>query len=158
MNEIMKQFQQGLIEVETEAENLLLACQPQGLIEVEMEVENLLLARQPLVDNDRVRQGNREVLTALRKRAQTTKTSVPLCFKSVMWYVESRPLVKEHSIPFPAAHTILEKDQAHFDYESKRFQSFAKEKSFSISQKGVLADKISPGVLRGLVTLTDKPK
>ncbi|CAA3029632.1 Hypothetical predicted protein [Olea europaea subsp. europaea] len=95
MNEIMKQFQQGLIEVETEAENLLLACQPQGLIEVEMEVENLLLARQPLVDNDRVRQGNREVLTALRKRAQTTKTSVPLCFKSVMWYVESRPLVKE---------------------------------------------------------------
>lgn len=163
MNEIMKEFQQGLIEVE-------------------MEAENLLLARHQLVENDRVRQGNREALTALRKRAQTTKTSVPLPFESIMRDVESRPLVKEicatcgdhdskekswlmfpgtdlfASIPFHAAHTILEKDQTLFDYESKKLQSYVKEKSFSISEKGVLADKISPGVLRALVTLTDKPK
>lgn len=49
-------------------------------------------------------------------------------------------------------------DQARLDFDSKKLQSYVKEKSFSISEKGVLADKISPGVLRSLVTLTDKAK
>lgn len=86
-----------------------------------------------LVENDRVRNGNREALTALRRRAKTTKTSVPTPFESIMRGVESRPLVKEvcptcgnhdskektwvmfpgtdvfANIPFHAAHTILEK-------------------------------------------------
>lgn len=44
------------------------------------------------------------------------------------------------------------------DFDSKKLQSCVKEKSFSISEKGALADKISPGVLRSLVTLSDKPK
>lgn len=88
-----------------------------------------------LVENDKVRNGNREALTALRKRARTTKTSVPSPFESIMREIggpESRPLVKEvcstcgnHDssertwmmfsgtdvfarIPFHAAHTILE--------------------------------------------------
>lgn len=80
-----------------------------------------------------MRNGNREALTALRKRARTTKTSVPSPFESIMRDVDSRPLVKEvcatcgdhdlrektllmfpgtdvfASIPFHAAHTILEK-------------------------------------------------
>ncbi|XP_052194510.1 uncharacterized protein LOC127802629 isoform X2 [Diospyros lotus] len=106
----------------------------EGLIEVEIEAENLLLARHQLVENDRVRNGNREALTALRKRARTTKTSIPLPFESIMVRDSaSRPLVKEvcatcgnHDsmektwmmfpgtdvlarIPFHAAHTILEK-------------------------------------------------
>lgn len=86
-----------------------------------------------LVENDRLRNGNREALTALRRRAKTTKTSVPTPFESIMRDVESRPLVKEvcptcgnhdskektwvmfpgtdvfANIPFHAAHTILEK-------------------------------------------------
>ncbi|KAF8380516.1 hypothetical protein HHK36_028003 [Tetracentron sinense] len=157
----------------------------ESLIEIETEVENLLLARHQLVENDRVRNGNREALTALRKRARTTKSSVPSPFESIMRetaWTESRPLVKEvcatcgnHDsrertwmmfpgtdvfarIPFHAAHTILEKDQAQLDYDAKKLQSYVKEKSFWISEKGVLADKISPGIVRSLVTLTDKPK
>ncbi|XP_075487730.1 uncharacterized protein LOC142526936 isoform X1 [Primulina tabacum] len=163
MDEAMEQFQQGLAEVEIEA-------------------ENLLLARHELVEIDRVRNGNREALSALRKRARTTKASVPLPFESMMRDIESRPLIKEvcatcgdhnsrektwfmfpgtdvfATVPFHAAHTILETDQARLDYESKKLQSYVKEKSFLISEKGVLSDKISPGVLRSLVTLSDKPK
>lgn len=166
MDESMKQLQQSLIELETEA-------------------EHLLLARHELVENDRVRNGNREALTALRKRARTTKTSVPSPFEWIMKDIEGaklRPLVKEicttcgnhdstentwmmfpgtdvfAQIPFHAAHTILEKEQVQCDYNAQKLQSYVKEKSFSLSEKGVLADKISPGVLRSLVTLTDKPK
>ena len=89
-----------------------------------------------LVENDRVRNGNREALTSLRKIARTTKTSVPSPFESMMKEIggaQSKPLVKEvcptcgnHDsnertwmmfpgtdvfarIPFHAAHTILEK-------------------------------------------------
>ncbi|OVA03273.1 hypothetical protein BVC80_8623g11 [Macleaya cordata] len=122
MDEPMKQLQQNLIEIETEA-------------------ENLLLARHQLVENDRVRNGNREALTALRKRARTTQTSVPTPFDIIMKEIEgpeSRPLVKEmcqtcgnHDskentwmmfpgadvfarIPFHACHTILEKGTLNF--------------------------------------------
>ncbi|KAB2002725.1 hypothetical protein ERO13_D11G082100v2 [Gossypium hirsutum] len=165
MDENMKQLQQSLIELETEA-------------------EHLLLARHQLVENDKVRNGNREALTALRKRARTTKTSVPSPFESMMKNIGnpvSRPLVKEvcatcgnhdsneqtwmmfpgtdvfAKIPFHAAHSILETDQARLDHEAQKLQSYVKEKSFFISEKGVLADKISPGVLRSLVALKDKP-
>lgn len=88
-----------------------------------------------LVENDKLRNGNREALTALRKRARTTKSSVASPFESIMKGVAgttSRPLVQEvcttcgnHDsseqtwmmfpgtdlfarIPFHAAHTILE--------------------------------------------------
>ncbi|XP_072090612.1 uncharacterized protein [Arachis hypogaea] len=107
----------------------------QKLTEVELEAELLLLARYQMVENDKLRNGNREALTALRKRARTTKTSVPTPFESMMKGVEgsrSRPLVQEvcntcgnhdsfkktwmmfpgtdmfASIPFHVAHTILE--------------------------------------------------
>ena len=89
-----------------------------------------------MVENDRIRNGNREALTALRKKARTTKSSVPSPFEAIMKeleWAESRPLVreicptcgnydsKEHTLmmfpgsdvfarmPFHAAHTILEK-------------------------------------------------
>ncbi|KAM1864350.1 hypothetical protein ACFX14_004572 [Malus domestica] len=162
----MKQFQKSLIELETEA-------------------EHLLLARNQMVENDRVRNGNREALTSLRKIARTTKTSVPSPFESIMKEIggpQSRPLVKEvcptcgnHDsndrtwmmflgtdvfarIPFHAAHTILETEQEQLDLDSRRLQGIVKEKSLVISAKGALADKICPGVLKSLVTLTDKPK
>ncbi|WOH04124.1 hypothetical protein DCAR_0623532 [Daucus carota subsp. sativus] len=157
----------------------------ENLIEIEIEAENLLLARHQMVENDRVRNGNREALTALRKRARTTKTSVPSPFESIMKEIDgmgSNPLVKEvcatcgnHDstektwmmfpgtdifarIPFHASHTILEKDQGRLDYDANKLQSFVKEKSFFLSEKGALADKISPDVVRSMVTLTDKAK
>ncbi|XP_027337605.1 uncharacterized protein LOC113851342 [Abrus precatorius] len=155
------------------------------LTELELEAEHLLLARHQLVENDRLRNGNREALTALRRRARTTQSSVPSPFESIMKGVagsSSRPLVQEvctafgnHDtseqtwmmfpgtdlfarVPFHAAHTILETDQAQLDFEAKRLQSIVKEKSYLISETGVLADKISPGVLKSLVTLNDKAK
>ncbi|CAN6477909.1 unnamed protein product [Victoria cruziana] len=156
----------------------------QTLIETETQAEHLLLARHQLVENDKLRNGNREALTALRKRANTTKSSVPSPFESLMKGAlgnESCPLVKEvcrtcgshdprektwmtfsgsdifASVPFHAAHTILENDKEKLDYESKKLQSLVKEKSLRISDSGALSDKIGPGVLRSLVTLTDKP-
>ncbi|KAJ8768143.1 hypothetical protein K2173_021083 [Erythroxylum novogranatense] len=157
----------------------------QSLAELETEAENLLLARDQAVENDKVRNGNREALTALRKMARTTRTSVTAPFESIMKEVGrpgANPLVKEvcatcgnhdsdertwmmfpgtdvfAGVPFHAAHTILETDQERLDYEAKKLQSYVKEKSFLISEKGALADKISPGLLRALVTLTDRPK
>ncbi|XP_047975984.1 uncharacterized protein LOC125218373 [Salvia hispanica] len=151
-------------------------------IEVEIEAEKLLLGRHELVDIDRMRNGNREALTALRKRAKTTKTSVPSPFESLMKDIDPRPLVNEvcatcghhnarestllmfpgtdtfATIPFHAAHTILEEDQARLDFDSKKLQSFVKEQSLILSEKGALSDKIGPGVLKSLVALTDKPK
>ncbi|XP_058758159.1 uncharacterized protein LOC131631382 [Vicia villosa] len=162
MNENMKHFQKKLTELELEA-------------------EHLLLARHQLVENDKLRNGNREALTALRKKARTTTSSVPSPYGSIMKGV-SRPLVQEvcttcgnHDsfeqtwtmfpgtdlfvgIPFHAAHTILETDQAELDFEAKKLQSIVKEKTLIISETGALADKISPGVLKSLVTLNDKRK
>lgn len=90
-----------------------------------------VLVNVQLVENDKLRNGNREALTALRKKARTTTSSVPSPFGSIMKGV-SRPLVQEvcttcgnHDsfnqtwtmfpgtdlfvgIPFHAAHTILE--------------------------------------------------
>ncbi|KAI3996789.1 hypothetical protein MKX01_041089 [Papaver californicum] len=166
MDDTMKQIQQKMIEVETEA-------------------EKLLLARHQIVENDRVRNGNREALTALRKRARTTKTSVPTPFDLIMKEIEgpeSRPLVKEvcqtcgnhdpkektwmmfpgadvfASIPFHACHTILENDQTQLDSDSRKLQSYVKEQALLISDKGALSDKIGQGVLRSLVSLTDTKK
>ncbi|KAK1378586.1 hypothetical protein POM88_025330 [Heracleum sosnowskyi] len=121
MDDNMKKIQENLIEIEAKAE---------------AEAEHLLLARHQMVENDKLRNGNREALPALRKRARTTKTSVPSPFESVMKEIEgmrSKPLVIEvcatcgnHDstektwmmfvgtdifarIPFHSAHTILEK-------------------------------------------------
>ncbi|XP_009400229.2 uncharacterized protein LOC135673640 [Musa acuminata AAA Group] len=155
----------------------------QALIEVEMEAEHLLLARHQLVENDRLRNGNREALTALRRRARTTKSSLPSPFEAVMREVEgTKELVKEicptcgdhdskeHTwmmfpgsdifarMPFHAVHTTLETDQERLDYDSKKLQSYVKEKSFLISERGALADRISPGILRSMVALKDTSK
>ncbi|KAI5005297.1 hypothetical protein ZWY2020_032540 [Hordeum vulgare] len=166
MDSNMKQLQEALVDIETDA-------------------EQLLLARHELVQNDKMRNANREALTALRKRARTTKSSVPSPFDIVMKEMEGtagKQLVKEicstcgnhdpkeHTwlmfpgsdifarVPFHATHTILEEDQERLDFDTKKLQSFVKEKSFLISEKGALADKISPGIVKSLVSLTDKPK
>ena len=53
---------------------------------------------------------------------------------------------------------ICNVDQGRLDYDANKLQSFVKEKSFFLSEKGALADKISPDVVRSMVTLTDKAK
>uniref|UniRef100_A0A803L0R2 P53 and DNA damage-regulated protein 1 n=1 Tax=Chenopodium quinoa TaxID=63459 RepID=A0A803L0R2_CHEQI len=98
-----------------------------------------------VVENDRLRNGNREALTALRKKACTTKTSVPSPFESIMKEIGGHDVFAQ--VPFHAAHTILEEDQERLDSELKELQSLVKEKSLIISDKGAIADKISPGIL-----------
>lgn len=95
----------------------------------------LFLCEHQLVQNDKMRNANREALTALRKRARTTKSSVPSPFDVIMKEMEGtsgKQLVKEicptcgnhdpkeHTwlmfpgsdifarVPFHATHTILE--------------------------------------------------
>lgn len=157
----------------------------QTLIESETDAEQLLLARNQLIENDKLRNGNRESLTALRKIARTTKSSVPSSFDKILEELagaNSRRLVqeicptcgdhdpKEHTwmmlpgsdiftrMPFHAVHTVLEKDQERLDYESKTLQSFVKEKSFILSERGALAGSVNPGILKSLVTLKDGRK
>lgn len=157
----------------------------QALIESETVAEHILIARNQLVENDKLRNGNREASTALRRIARTTKSSVPSPFEKIIEELagaDSRPLVKEicptcgdHNpkentwlmlpgsdifarIPFHAVHTILEKDQDRLDHETKILQSYVKEKSFVLSESGALADTISPDILKSLVTLKDERK
>ena len=88
------------------------------------------------MENDKIRNANREALTALRKQARTTKTSVPSPFEVIMKEMEGssgKQLIKEvcptcgehnpkeHTwlmfpgsdifarVPFHVAHTVLEK-------------------------------------------------
>ncbi|CAK9192027.1 unnamed protein product [Sphagnum troendelagicum] len=53
------------------------------LAEVEHVAEKLFLARQQLVECDKARNGNREALTALRKQARTSRSSVSVSGKNV---------------------------------------------------------------------------
>ena len=89
-----------------------------------------------MVENDRERNANREALTALRKKAKTTKTSVPSPFDSMMKDTHgssAKALIQEvcstcwshdsteptwmmlpgtdlfAAVPFHAVHTMLEK-------------------------------------------------
>lgn len=156
----------------------------QGLMEVEIEAERLLLARQELVECDKARNSNREALTALRKQARTSKSSVPTPYESlIMKHIEgSEPKVKEicrtcgdydsrentwmvfaggdvfARLPFHAVHVNLEKDQEWLDLNVKKLQSFVKDKTLSLSEKGGLSGTISPQVLRSMVTLKDNSK
>jgi hypothetical protein len=47
-------------------------------------------------------------------------------------------------------------DHARLDFDAKQLLSQMKEKALLISEKGALADKISPGVLKSLLSLSDK--
>lgn len=155
----------------------------QGLLEVEIEAERLLLARQELVECDKSRNSNREALTALRKQARTSKSSVPTPYESMMKRIEGNdPKVKEicrtcgdydsrentwmmfaggdvfSRLPFHAVHVNLEKDQERLDLNVKSLQSYVKDKTLSLSEKGGLSDIISPQVLRAMTTLKDNSK
>lgn len=152
------------------------------LVDIESDAEQVLLARHQLVENDKIRNANREALTALRKQARTTKTSVPSPFEIIMKEIEGssgKQLIKEicptcgdhnskeHTwlmfsgsdifarVPFHVAHTALEKDQERLDFDTKKLQSFVKEKSLVIAEKGALAGRFGVDTVKSLVSLTD---
>ncbi|KAG6481724.1 hypothetical protein ZIOFF_058343 [Zingiber officinale] len=99
-------------------------------------VEANYILYQQLVENDRLRNDNGQALTVLRRRAQTTMSSVPSPFEAIMREIEgTKALVKEicptcgghdskeHTwmmfpgsyifvrMPFHATHTTLEKGE-----------------------------------------------
>ncbi|KAJ0754576.1 putative p53 and DNA damage-regulated protein [Helianthus annuus] len=137
LDHTMKQFQEKLIKIKTGA-------------------KNLLLASHELVEIDRIRSGNRDALTTLKKLMPLVKEVFATCgnheSKEKSWMMFSGTDIFAR-VPFHATHIILEKD-----YDVKKLQDYVKEKSFLISEQGVLADKICSGVLKSMITLQDKPK
>ncbi|KAI5084504.1 hypothetical protein GOP47_0001248 [Adiantum capillus-veneris] len=149
----------------------------QDLSIVEYEAEVLLLARQELVESDKARNGNREALTALRKIARTSQTSVPMLDNGTTESVKEDPAAECRtcgdydgseplwflgaggdffvSLPFHGAHLKLEAEQKQLDITVNKLQSKVKEKTLSLSEKGALADKIGPSILKSMVTLKD---
>ncbi|MCO5578344.1 hypothetical protein L7F22_032185 [Adiantum nelumboides] len=149
----------------------------QDLSTVEYEAEVLLLARQKLVESDKVRNGNREALTALRKIARTSQTSVPMLNSETIEsgkddavtdcrtcgdYDRSEPLWFLSAggdffmnLPFHEAHLKLEMEQKQLDITVNKLHSKVKDQTLSLSEKGALADKIGPSILKSLVTLKD---
>ncbi|KAH0889421.1 hypothetical protein HID58_051850 [Brassica napus] len=132
----------------------------------------------------RERNANREALTALRKKAKTTKTRIPSPFNSMMKDAHgssTKALVQEvcstcgshdsteptwmmlpgtdifAAVPFHVVHTMLEKHEKRMEFESKKLQSLLKEKTLLLSELGALADSVPPSVIRSLITLKDKP-
>ncbi|ESQ48437.1 hypothetical protein EUTSA_v10021656mg [Eutrema salsugineum] len=156
------------------------------LEKIEAEADEVLLAKYQMVENDRERNANREALTALRKKARTTKTSIPSPFDSMMKDVREssveQPVVKEvcstcgshnsseptwmilpgadlfAAIPFHVVHTMLEKDEKKMEFEATKLQSLMKEKTLCLSELKALGDSIPLGIIRSLVALEDKPK
>jgi hypothetical protein len=140
--------------------------------EVEVFAEDLLLARHDLVECDRARNGNREALTAMRRQAKTSRSSVVsgagaegdadrcrTCGdhdgSTPVWYMcpGSDVFLRR---PFHGVHSQLEQEQASLDLRMKSLQGVVKEKTLQLSNAGALADRIVPGLVNALVTLKDK--
>jgi hypothetical protein len=156
MDPNMKLLQEALVDIETDAEQLLLArhqvclcCQlPYSVLISYTNIYGLFFCDDQLVENDKMRNANREALTALRKRARTTKTSVPSPFDVIMKEMEGtsgKQLVKEicptcgnhdpkeHTwlmfpgsdifarVPFHVTHTILDKGTTFLCLDSLHF-------------------------------------
>ncbi|KAH7288111.1 hypothetical protein KP509_31G012500 [Ceratopteris richardii] len=142
---------------------------------VEYEAELLLLTRQELVESDKARNSNREALTALRKISRTSQSSVPMLNEEGTHFINedsnitcktcgshdgSEPLWILGaggdffaSLPFHETHMKLEDEQTQLNLTVNKLQSKVKEKTLSLSEKGALADKIGPSILKSLVTL-----
>lgn len=149
----------------------------QDLSVVEYEAELLLLARQEVVESDKARNGNREALTALRKIARTSQSSIPAFHDATKQATTGELAIKCRTcgdydgseptwflgaggdffvnLPFHEAHSKLETDQKQLDIDVNKLQSKVKEKALSLSEKGALSDKIGPNLLKSLVTLKD---
>lgn len=140
------------------------------LAEVEVYAEELLLARHELVECDKARNGNREALTAMRKQAKTSRSSVVsqgegdaadkcrTCGdhdgSTPVWYMcAGSDLILRR--PFHGVHEQLEGEQASLESRVKILQGIVKEKTLQLSNAGALADRIAPGLVKAMVTLKD---
>ncbi|KAJ7515124.1 hypothetical protein O6H91_23G072000 [Diphasiastrum complanatum] len=149
----------------------------ESLVEVETIAEQLLLAQQQLVELDKSRNANREALTTLRRQARTSRSSVPKKLTEIendkekfanlkcltcgnsdqsapMWMMFPGADVFAR-LPFHQAHCSLEKDQEEVELNVKRTQSTIKEKMLMLSDRGAIADRIGPSLVRSMVTLKD---
>ncbi|KAH0904550.1 hypothetical protein HID58_044053 [Brassica napus] len=123
-----------------------------------------------MVENDRERNANREALTALRKKAKTTKTSVPSPFDSMMKDTHgssAKALVQEvcstcgshdsseptwmmlpgtdlfAAVPFHAVHTMLEKGSSSpLYYDEKRMEFESKKLQSLLKEKTLLLSEL----------------
>ncbi|KAF3549018.1 hypothetical protein DY000_02001757 [Brassica cretica] len=170
---------------ESDSEDDGLDPDPKKVVEVyeryEAVGDQFLLVRNQMVENDRERNANREALTALRKKAKTTKTRIPSPFNSMMKDAHgssTKALVQEvcstcgshdsteptwmmlpgtdifAAVPFHVVHTMLEKHEKRMEFESKKLQSLLKEKTLLLSELGALVDSVPPSVIRKLATQT----
>ncbi|XP_002975030.2 uncharacterized protein LOC9629071 isoform X3 [Selaginella moellendorffii] len=136
---------------------------------VEFAAEELLIARRQLVESDKSRNGTREALTALRRQARTSKSSVlssesdeKIC-RTCGDSDGSRPVWSLCPgadvfvrLPFHQVHCNLERAQVELETDVNRLQSTVKEKTFLLSEKGAIADVVSPSLVESFVKLKDR--
>lgn len=155
-----------------------------ALADVELQAEEVLIARRDMVECDRARNGNREALTALRRQAKTSRSSVPPSQRRALVTeiglaeiggaggVEKCLSCGDHdgtspqwvmcrssdvflSLPFHATHQLLEAEERDLEQTSRRLQGDLKEKALLLADKGGLSDGISTSLLRSYVNLKD---
>lgn len=140
-----------------------------AIAEVEFIAEEQFLARHELVECDKARNGNREALTAMRKQAKTSRSSVVPSSDDAdkcrtcgdydgstkVWYMCPGSDLFIRS-PFHGVHEQLELEQVALESRVKSLQGVVKEKALELSNTGALADRIAPGLVKSLVTLKDK--
>eukprot|EP00897_Mesotaenium_endlicherianum_P007452 jgi/Mesen1/6735/ME000344S06011 len=156
-----------------------------SLTEVELIAEKLFLSKQKLVDFDRHRNGNREALTTLRKQArivtaakkpaliQEVKSTFPGHSKSFKEDAAACPTCGDYDgstpvwmafpgveafvrLPYHKVHRQIESDQEQIESTINSLRSDVKEKAMVLSERGAIADKIGPNLMKALVTLKDK--
>ncbi|EFJ21454.1 hypothetical protein SELMODRAFT_107292, partial [Selaginella moellendorffii] len=128
-----------------------------------------LIPRSQLVESDKSRNGTREALTALRRQARTSKSSVlssesdeKIC-RTCGDSDGSRPVWSLCPgadvfvrLPFHQVHCNLERAQVELETDVNRLQSTVKEKTFLLSEKGAIADVVSPSLVESFVKLKDR--
>eukprot|EP00246_Nothoceros_aenigmaticus_P013298 TRINITY_DN4513_c0_g1_i2.p1 TRINITY_DN4513_c0_g1~~TRINITY_DN4513_c0_g1_i2.p1 ORF type:complete len:156 (+),score=24.72 TRINITY_DN4513_c0_g1_i2:101-568(+) len=145
------------------------------VVAVETEAERLLFARQEMVECDKSRNSIREALSAMRREARTTRSSVleldsiagggragqDDCVTCGSHDGDTRTWIMLEGadvfvrLPFHQVHTLLEKDQKRLDSSMGSLRSLVKEKALSLSGKGAISDMIGPSLLKSFVTLKD---
>eukprot|EP00245_Coleochaete_scutata_P013129 TRINITY_DN5242_c0_g3_i1.p2 TRINITY_DN5242_c0_g3~~TRINITY_DN5242_c0_g3_i1.p2 ORF type:complete len:165 (+),score=34.85 TRINITY_DN5242_c0_g3_i1:53-547(+) len=153
----------------------------QSLQDVERVAEDLFLAKSKGVEYDRVRNSNREALTALRKLANTSTSSLLSASSPILDGGQvPRQVSKPDScrvcgsydggaptwilgpstdcfirIPFHDAHSFLESEQEQVEADIASTRAEVKEKTLLLSDKGGLPDSAGPGLVNALINLKD---
>ncbi|KAG6485574.1 hypothetical protein ZIOFF_054134 [Zingiber officinale] len=122
----------------------------QTLVEVETEAEELLLARHQEPSGSPIPLMQATILSPSSSCSSDLSRMPPCAF-----------IIKLLSSLTTLKITLLLKldfNQEWLVCDTKKLQSYVKEKSLLISKRGALADWISPDLVKSMVTLTDTPK